>query len=301
MTSAREQGSAPFFVVGAQRSGTTMLRLMLNAHPRLCVPFESGFIIDFHDRRDGYGALSVKDNAARLLDDIAAHPKVRKGGLITDRDAILARPIEDYADLVDAIFSAYAEDKGKPRWADKTPWYVTEIDKLWGLFPSARIIHLVRDGRDVALSLRNLDWGSRHLPRVAADWRWKTTLAHKVGSVVPTRFLEVRYEDLVLQTQPTLERICAFVGEAFDPGMLAFHRNAEQEMPQDSVKYHRNSVRSPNKEKVYAWKERMSSADRIIFEQIAGAELSLFGYEREDRPSTWMSRLKNFYYCAKRW
>src|SRR5215469_8258471 len=113
--------SAPFFVVGAPRSGTTMLRLMLDAHPELAVPFESGFIVDFYRRREEYGNLSLRQNAIRLLHDIGEHPMVRRGGLISDPDAVLEQPVRTYRDLVDAIFRAYARRQGKARWGDKTP------------------------------------------------------------------------------------------------------------------------------------------------------------------------------------
>src|SRR5687767_5976471 len=93
MTSRPDPNSVPFFVVGAQRSGTTMLRLMLNNHPRLAVPFESGFIPVFFKRLDAYGDLSKPGNAERLLEDIRRHPKVEKGGLVPDPTAVLAHSI----------------------------------------------------------------------------------------------------------------------------------------------------------------------------------------------------------------
>jgi hypothetical protein len=296
--STRGQVKPPFFIVGAQRSGTTMLRLMLNRHPHLAVPFESGFIPEFDGRQKAYGDLRDMENAAALLRDICKHTKVEKGRLVEDPRAVLARPIATYGDLVRAIFEAYAARRGKTRWGDKTPAYVTELDILWRLFPGCSIIHLVRDGRDVALSLRDLDWGSRHLPHVANDWRWKTTVAHKVGAILADNYFEVRYEDLVLRTEATLRRICEFLGEPFHDDLLRFDSDAGSEMPEDSLKWHRNSIRPPDAGLVQMWKTRMSRTDRIIFEQVAGAALELFGYEMEHASSTWASRLKKLYYYA---
>src|SRR5215472_17733908 len=96
---------APFFVVGAQRSGTTMLRLMLNNHPRLAIPVESGFIPVFFSRLAEYGNLAEPSNTARLLKDISLHPKVVKGGLVPDVYAVLSQSVATYGELVDAIFS----------------------------------------------------------------------------------------------------------------------------------------------------------------------------------------------------
>ena len=295
--------SAPFFIVGARRSGTTMLRLMLNNHPNLSVPFETGFIPVFYQKLADYGDLKVRDNLARLLRDISEFPLVRKGGIIQDEEAILSRPIVSYTDLVNAIFKVDAERKGKRRWGDKTPGYITEVDRLWKVFPGCYIVHLVRDGRDVALSLRTMEgWGSTHIPKVAQDWRWETTLVHKIGAILGEHYLEVRYEDLVLNPDGILRRICTFLNEPFHQDMLAFHVTAEREMPRESMKWHKNSVKPPDPGKVYMWKQQMSLADRILFEQISGPALEIFGYERENRHSTWGSRLKKiYYYTVVRW
>jgi hypothetical protein len=292
----------PFFIVGAQRSGTTMLRLMLNQHPEIVVPFESGFITVFYRKLGKYGELSNAENLRRLLSDIQAYPLVKKGQLIGDPAAVLAHPIHNYADLVRAIFATHAHDKGKQRWGDKTPSYVTDLEVLWALFPGCHIIHMVRDGRDVALSNRSLEWGIRSLPRAAEDWRWKTVLGHKIGTVLGRHYLELRYEELVLRTEYALGSVCDFLRVPYDSRMLAYPETGAREMPKESLDWHRNSVKAPNPSLVYNWKQNMSIADRIIFEQIAGDALDIFGYEREGQPSTLGSRLKNLYYSTlQRW
>ncbi len=297
------EDNTPFFVLGSQRSGTTMLRLMLNRHHRLAVPHESKFMMAFYPRLEKYGDLADKRNAARLLDDIARHKAVIAGELIIDKDLILARDVSSFSRLIDAIMTEKAMQMGKSRWGDKTPYYITYIDQLWKLFPDSRIIHLVRDGRDVVVSQRNIEWMSSNLPRLAHDWWWKTTLCHKVGMVRgPEWFLEVRYEDLVIDTAATLRRICGFLGEEFSPAMVDFSSRDTGDVPVGSRKWHQNSIRAPDPSKLAAWKRKLSVADRIIFEQNAGAALDLFGYEREHLPVTLGSRFKNFYYAAiMRW
>lgn len=293
----------PFFVVGSQRSGTTMLRLMLNQHPNLAVPHETAFITVFFRRLQAYGDLSRRENAARLLDDVAQHPLVVRGGHIPEKEAVLAYPIASFADLVDAILSEYARVRGKARWGDKTPFYTLDVDVLWRLFPGCKIIHLVRDGRDVALSQRRIRWCSKSLPRLAEEWRWKCTVCHKVGSVLgPQHYLELKYEDLVLDPEGCLRVICAFLEEPFVAEMLSYPQTARQVVPGESLQWHGHSVQMPNPNKLFAWKHRLSAADRIIFEQVAGPALDLFGYERERNPSTLGSRLKNLYYSlVVRW
>ncbi len=292
----------PFFIVGCQRSGTTMLRLMLNAHPRLGIPFESHFIPQFSRLIDRYGDLRARDNLARLLDDISNHRFVERGGLIQDHEAVLDASEPSYAGLVDAIFSHAVARSGKARWGDKTPQYVTEIDVLRDLFPDCKVIHVVRDGRDVALSLRNVSWGSACLPRVARDWAWKATLAHKMGALLEGDYLEVRYEDLVLEPQASLRHICSFLGEDYDDSLLDYHQDAREEMPERSMEWHQNSVRSPDADKVFEWQRSMSLGDQLVFQDVAGSTLEVFGYELVDRDARWRRRLRHLYYVfVKRW
>src|SRR5579864_6334656 len=125
----------PFFVVGAWRSGTTMLRLMLNRHPEIAVPFESNFIPEFYQKLDEYGNLEDQTNVSRLLQDISEDPFVKKGRLIQDKAAILAHSITSYSDLVNSIFTDYAKRLHKPRWGDKTPSNILNIGTLCRLFP----------------------------------------------------------------------------------------------------------------------------------------------------------------------
>jgi hypothetical protein len=273
---------------------------MLDRHPALAVPHEPKFVLTFYPRLDHYGDLSDRANVARLLDDIADLPAVRDGKLIASKEAVLRHSISSYADLVRAVMHEYMVRLGKSRWIDKTPFYTPHIDTLWNLFPGCRIIHLVRDGRDVAQSLRNLNWGSRNLPRLAQDWRWKTTICHKVGRAIGgDNFLEIKYEDLVTEPTATLKRICWFLQEEFSDAMLEHGRDdGGERVPEASRQWHGHSMEPPDVSKLYGWKRSMSLADRLIFDEEAGDALDLFGYEREKKKATWRSRLKRVMYST---
>ena len=296
-------GRGPFFVLGAQRSGTTMLRLMLNSHPKLSVPHETVFITQFYRKLDGYGDLTKRENQAALLNDIAAHPLVQRGGLVPDKDAVLAREPNAYAALVDAIMTTYAGSRGKERWGDKTPYYTPDIDILNSIFPQAKFIQVLRDGRDVALSQRRIEWCTTNSFQLAQDWVWKTMTCHKVGRVLgPDRYLELRYEELVRDPEFSLRMACDFLGEKFDVQMLHYHETAKGIVPTESLKWHRNSVRPPDASKVFAWKNALPKSDRIIFEEIAGDTLEYFGYERGPINPTLMTKLRKMYLTVvNRW
>jgi hypothetical protein len=291
--------SPPFFVVGAQRSGTTMFRLMLNQHSSLCVPFESRFIPALARRAAEFGDLTQPAPMERLLAEIAAEPFVVKGRLLPDLEAVLARRPTDYAALVDAVFMVLAERKGKARWGDKTPSYVLDMECLWSLFPSCRFIHLIRDGRDVALSMRTLSWGSRDLLRVARDWQWKVSMGRKMGRMVAANYLEVFYEDLVVNTEHTLRRVCDFLGETYEPEMLDFDRTAVGEMPRESLAWHAQSVKRPDPDKVGQWRKRMSTVDQNVFERAAGDALDEFGYARAGIAASFASRIRFLQYAVR--
>ena len=286
----------PVFIIGSQRSGTTMLRLMLNAHPNLSVPFESNFIVETYKALANYGDLSSKYNIRQLLDDISEDTFVKRGLLIEDKETILEAAPKTYAELIEAIYSVYARKRGKIRWGDKDPSYVTDIDVLYKLFPNCSVVHIVRDGRDVAGSLKNLDWGSKNLQKLARDWQWQVILAHKMGAMLGDQYFEVMYEDLVREPKIYLQKICIFIGEEFSDEMLNYHKEARSEIPTDSIKYHESSVSPPNVDKVQMWKRKMTKAELIIFEQVAGETLSLFGYETLNEVPTLAVKLKNLWY-----
>ncbi len=285
----------PFFIIGVERSGTSLLRLMLDNHSRIAVPFESHFIPLIHRRLSEFGDLSRCENASRLLGEIRQDEFVIAGGLIPDAEAVLAHPVRCYRDLIDAIFSEHAHREGKLRWGDKTPAYIEALDVLNGLFPETLFIHIVRDGRDVALSHRRLKW-QVHLPTIAARWQRQALSAHRFGRLLKGRYLEIRYEALAISPVSVLKQVCTFLEEPYDPAMLDYFQRPAEQVPERATPWHPRLAEPPDASQVESWKRNMSQADRIIFEQIAGGALACFGYELENHPDTQGSLLKGLYY-----
>lgn len=298
-----QERNEPIFIVGAPRSGTTMLRLMLNAHPRIAIPFESDFIPKFHKRLGEYGDLNDPINVTRLLGDIAAQPFVRRGGLVRDPSSVLTLHPHSYGELVAAIYEMYADSKGKQRWGDKDPDNAVQLDVLWKLFPGCRFVHIVRDGRGAANSLRRLEWGSRNMIKLARDWSWRVMLAHKMGMMLdPQYYLEIKYEDLVHAPEAVLRSVCEFLGERFEPSMLDYYKHAAADMPDSSLKFHGSSIRPPDPAKAQSWQREMSAADQVLFEEVAGAALEEFGYPCGAPRNRWRSGLMRLRYTlVDRW
>ena len=295
----RDEINPPVLIIGFQRSGTTMARLMINSHPNIAVPFETGFFARYQRAAERYGDLSDAENAKAALRDIAGERFAQFGKLITDEDEILAARPGSMAELIDSVMLSYARRQGKQRWGDKSPEHNEDIDVLATMFPDAKIIHVIRDGRDVALSHKSVSWASRHLPKVAREWNSTTILCDKIGGLLGSeRYLLVHYEDLVRNTETVLRKICTFIDEPYSEQMLDYHETARQAMPERSLEWHQNSVSRPDPSKCFAWKTRLPEADVKIFDEIAQEALRRFGYEVGNGPSSFGTKVRKLYYAV---
>lgn len=259
----------PFFIVGSDRSGSTMLRLMLNEHSRLCVPPETWFLTDLMNALPLTGPLTTEQvTQARKI--IAAHWRWKEWNIADSRLKTRLHSLKSptLGDLIDCVFRLKAGDK--PRWGDKTPGYLTEIDRLHKVFPSAKFVHIVRDGRDVCLSLRRTGWEGDTTWSIAQYWNRHVGTGLQQGRLLPPgHYLEVSYSDLVLNTEEILREICRFLGEEFEPEMLFFYKRAEHQMPRREQGHHAKTRRPPRESDVDRWKRELSRLHVLIFE--AGA------------------------------
>jgi len=275
----------PFFVVGADRSGTTLLRLYLNAHSRLAIPNESWFLIDLFRAFPPPVTLSPQD-VARAIEIVTSHPRYQDGWSLRP-SALLARfqhagPVTMGA-FVDALYRLETGTSNGVRWGDKTPEYVAHVNDLDRCFPRAQFLHIVRDGRDVFLSLEKRRWSDRGWSPYEVGRYWSRAVrAAAVGEarLGPARFLVVRYEDLVLDTGGTLERVCAFLGVPFEPGMLGAHAEADTiQTPRELEKrVHDRLARAPHETDVERWRREGAPWRRALVESMIGRELRFYGY-----------------------
>ena len=265
---------APFFIVGSARSGTTLLRLMLNAHPDVAVPPESRFITELWNGSD---VVDVDG----FLRGLGAHPRFHTWDLpitaVRDELEGAARP--SYADAIGAAFGAYARVHGKNRWGDKTPRYVEHIPFLASLWGDARFVHLIRDGRDVALSYADVPFGPKTVGRAARLWGRRVKAGCDAGRALPKgRYLEVSYEDLVDDAEGEIKDIADFLELDFDPGMLDYTERARGSVLPRASMYNPNVVKPPSKTR--SWRDEMDPGHVAAFEAVAGDVLNELGYER---------------------
>jgi hypothetical protein len=277
--------TSPVFVLGASRSGTTMLRLMLSAHPHIGVPPESGFLVRLGWRYGAVPALGAGD-LRRFVRDLFALETTQDWEL--DRAELEERLLRlaplPYARAAEEVYLEYLRRKfpGKSRWGDKTTWYCDYPETLDRYFPHARFVHLTRDGRGVVASFRKV----AHLPGdvavVATQWavvnRRVQTFGGRIGAA---RYLRVRYEDVVTDPEPQLRRICEFLGEPFAPEMLEFWRfNRERQLePERHMGWKSLTLEPVRAERASSFARDLTPEDEATFWLVAGRTMRALGYD----------------------
>jgi hypothetical protein len=201
-------------------------------------------------------------------------------GLALDDVQSVIEPTRDYASAVRALYGVYARERGKSRYGDTTPRNALRMLEIKRLWPEARFIHVVRDGRNVALSFLETSFGPDDIERAAIRWRTRVLETAKAGHHLGSECTTVHYEELVADPERELRRLCGFVGLDFDDAMLRYHEHPEAVTDYiHNPEAHANLARPPTKG-IRDWRSEMSPADVETFEQLAGLELSRFGYER---------------------
>lgn len=219
-----QDAGGPIFVVGCQRSGTTVLRLMLDSHPEISCGPETRFLA---------GLSRITGEDWRRLSQYGF-----------DKDYWHAQ----VASFFDTIMSDYARSRGKRRWADKTPLYALSLDFLTQVFPTCQVIHVVRDGRDVVLSHRRR-FGYGSALKAVVKWPRYVETARATGAVLPPeRYREVRYEELVTDTEGTLRGLVDWLGEEWHDAVLHFNET-QHDVPE---KYQQLTAQRREKESTHA-------------------------------------------------
>jgi len=262
---------APIVLGGCGRSGTTLLRMMLDSHRRICCGPESSLF-----RRRAIDADWLADRFGFDRDEV--------GAIV---DAARSRPA-----FIEAFAGLCMHKAGKARWAEKTPRNIGRIGEIFRCFPAARFVHVLRDGRDVACSLRT---HPRHKvvdgrlvptgtwrPIAGCARRWVRDIEGSRRWWGDPRFHTVRYEDLALDPRPVLERLLAFLGEDWDEGMLA-HASADSPF-RDATRFAQNpeALGAVNATSIGRWQRDLDARDRRVFKRVAGSLLVELGYAQDN-------------------
>jgi len=279
----------PVFVGGCPRSGTTLLRTMLNAHPVLALPRETHFVLESYRRRAMFGDLRDEDNRTQLARWIVTRKRTQFDRLELSRDraiAALSTAPPTVGSVIGTALKLFAERFDKPRWGDKRPRYVQELPALLDMFPDAQFVAIVRDPRAVLASMKKLGWLDSWYDGTVAGGVDRWLHAVRAGRQGLRRYrddqlLEIRYEDLVDDPAGVLSHMCTFLGLSHDglDAMLQFHRgDTDIPTPQRS-KYHPKLMQPVTDASLQSWNSVLTLEEVAFIEQTTSREMAHYGYE----------------------
>jgi hypothetical protein len=270
----------PLFIVGAPRSGTTLLRSILAAGDEIAIPPESHFLAYLYYRHRGHFGHWREDHTREAVADVLHDAHFREWRLPAElvwEEIEQAHP-ESFGEAIACVYAAFAKREGKQRWGDKTPNYAFFLRQLNDLYPDMRVVHLVRDGRDVACSHLDLHskgqtWAAGSAPAAAAWWSASLRAAAAAAPLLRNRIAEVRYEVLVNDAEVSIERLCAFAGIRFRPEMV--HRR-DHVVASTSDLFRRAA--QPVAGRARTWETELTHRQVAEFEAVAGDDLAAHGY-----------------------
>ncbi|WNV84995.1 sulfotransferase [Umezawaea sp. Da 62-37] len=279
-------GDGPVLIIGTERSGSNLLRLVLNAHSRVAVPHPPHFLRYLAPIADSYGNLEDDANLRSLVADamllLRVHP--HPWGHPVDAEQVMREAGRSVFGVVAALYDQYRAAEGKARWGCKSTFTVDYVDEVLAERPDARFVMLVRDPRDVAASARRSVFCHYHPARTAALWarqqeRGLAALDRHGAAVVHL----LRYEDLVSTPDKEVERLCTFLGEPVEEAMFAHHTSPAARRTAALAESWRNAGAPITTTSVGAHRHRLTPAERAVVEQITGSAMSRLGYRVDPR------------------
>jgi hypothetical protein len=269
--------SAPIFIIGCPRSGTTFCFKALSEVLDVGFGRDARLFMKLYKNISKYGDLSEDRNLRKLLGKVYSsydyQKRFKQLDIIND-DFISCIEERKYSKIVRTIYAYMALTRGKSRWGGKTPDYTRSIESLIDFFPDIKIIHLVRDGRDVALSLYNKLWGPKDAYVAATFWKKRVDSATIGKRFTNKRFIEIRYEDLLKTPDIVFKQLLNF----FDFSDLDYRKKC--------LEFEKKIIPKIKKNNAYKWKYMMRQRDVRIFELAAGQQLKRYGYEIVNKEHT---------------
>jgi len=279
------------FIVGCARSGTTLLERMVDAHPEIAITHQWHGIPRPFEKRKGMTAEGLV--RPKLISHLLKLPWFTSMGL--SREGLLklmgdGQPVH-YSDFVTCIFELYGKAQGKALVGDKTPNYVRKMRVLHALWPRARFVHLIRDGRDVCLSVVNwpegasqldkpgsfITWADDPVSTIAFWWELNVRLGREAGSWLgPELYHEIRYELLACRPAEQCAALCGFLGLPYDDAMPQYHEDRTKADTEVDAGHPRLPVTTGLRD----WRSQMPAEDVERFEAAAGGLLDELGYPR---------------------
>ncbi|MFD9317593.1 sulfotransferase family protein [Streptomyces sp. NPDC060053] len=280
------EAADPVFIIGTERSGSNLLRLVLDAHSRITIPHPPHFMRFLAPLAPSYGDLTEQDNRRRLAADaltllrVHLHPWPHPVDL--DRVVQEARPT--VFGVVAAIYEQHRRAEGKARWGCKSTFMVDHVDDVLAQYPGARFVWLVRDPSDVAASAKRAVFGHCHPYRMAGLWRTQQERARAALDVRgPDVVHLLRYEELVSDPALHVDRLCAFLGERPEPAMLRHHTSAAARQTAGLAESWRRAGQPIGTGRIGAHRQTLTSRERLLVDKATGPVKEALGYPVDPR------------------
>ncbi|WP_411768229.1 sulfotransferase family protein [Winogradskyella sp. A3E31] len=293
MTEANES----FFILSNPRSGSTLLRIILQSHPNITVPPECGFLQWWHLKYKNWSQLDAVNRleVEKFCKDLASSKKIETYNLDFNllKENINEQLPENYSDLMALVYKTYGvqQHKDVKVWGDKNNYYIKHIDLIKQLYPHTKYIHLVRDGRDVAVSyfkLKKIKTESPYKPvlhskidDIAREWDYNNqNILNSLSTIKNENKLTVLYEDLVSNLEQECIRLSKFLGVEFNAKMLDYYIiNNEKELePKLTLDWKMKTLMPPDINLIGQYKMYFSDKEINSFNAIANKSLLSFNY-----------------------
>lgn len=289
---------SPIFVIGNPRSGTTLLRLMLNSHRDILVPPECGFAVWWYDKYKHWDSSSAIDNStlSDFLNDLRSSRKIETWNLDYNKlkHFIIDEHPASYADLVSTVYIFYGISIGRKfkRWGDKNNFYLKHINLIKQLYPPVYFIHIIRDGRDVACSYTTINknkFNSIYAPRlpktiieIAKEWVTNVSRIRNSFNIFDwENVLEIKYEDLVVHPHSVLKKICSFLKQPYYRSMLEYYKSPNKlgNEPEAFLEWKGKIMQKASALNVGQYKRELNLKDLNIFNSVSEKILKIYNYE----------------------
>ncbi len=275
----------PVFMIGTQRSGSNLLRLMLNQLPEIAAPHPPHILQRIMPLLPLYGDLSVDKNFAELVEDVCRLVELNPvpwEGVKLDRADVARRCLERSPTAIHgAVYDICAEAKGAKTWCCKSLANINYMPQIEAYFQKPKYIYLYRDGRDVAVSFLKAVVGEKHFYHIAKEWAATQERALRIQREIETaRFLTIGYEELINAPRSTAGDICDYLGVFYRESMLEYHRTEEAKRAASSSGLWGNVTNPVMKNNSRKFLREADELDVRIFESVAGRALDALGYER---------------------
>src|SRR6266496_1512489 len=275
----------PIFMIGIQRSGSNLLRLMLNELPEIAAPHPPHILQRMMPLVPRYGDLDRKKAFSLLVDDVCrlveSNP-VPWEGVVLNRENVAARCRKpNLVAVFGAVYDVMAEAWGAKTWCCKSLANIYYLPEIEDYFTDAKYIYLYRDGRDVAVSFSKAQIGEKHFYHIAKVWNEVQQLALNFRRRIPAkRFFSVSYEKLTAETENTVQALCTFLGVDYKPSMLDFHKSREAKRTASASKLWGNVTSPVMKQNSRKFLKEALENDIRIFESVAGNSMDSLGFDR---------------------